>query len=96
MMVVDVPLYEPEVAGGTPVKGTWTPAVLPTGAAAWMWAAVAAADRPEKLSVQVDVEVDWSNVNEMLPVPWLALGGTSLDPARAAVHWIRLLTAWTG
>lgn len=61
-----------------------------------MWAAVAGAARPEKVSDQVDVEVDWSNVNVMEPVPGLAFGGTSFVPLKVAVHVISPTVAWAG
>ena len=96
LSVVVVPLYEPEVAAGTPVKGTTTPALLPGGAGAWMWAAVAGDVRPAKVSDQVDVEVDGSNVNVMLPVAVLVVGGTSLSPASVPVQEISPVAAWTG
>jgi hypothetical protein len=91
--VVVVPLKEPEVAAGTPVKGTTTPALLPGGAGAWMWAAVAGDARPENVSVHVEVEVDGSNVNVIEPVPSLVVGGTSLPPARVAVQEISPVAA---
>lgn len=84
------------MAAGTPVKGTWTAAFEPGGAGEWMWAAVAGAERPEKVSVQVDFDVDWSNVNVMVPVAALVFGGTSLVPTKVAVHWITPPTAWAG
>jgi hypothetical protein len=61
-----------------------------------MWAAVAGVVRPAKVSDQVDVDVDWSNVNVMLPVPRLAFGGTSLVPARVAVQVISPPVAYAG
>jgi len=60
LSVVVEPEYEPDTARGTPVNVTTTPIFVPGGAGAWMWAAIAGADRPEKVSVHVDVEVDWS------------------------------------
>lgn len=57
LRVVVVPLNEPAVAAGTAVNGTTTPTETPGGAGAWMWAAVAGAVRPVKVSDQVDVEV---------------------------------------
>jgi hypothetical protein len=61
-----------------------------------MWAAVAGVVRPEKVSDQVDVDVDESNVKMMLPVPKLTFGGTSLVPANIAVHWMSGVTARAG
>ena len=52
--------------------------------------------RLANVSVQVDVEVDWSNVNVMLPVPGLVFAGVSLVPSKVAVHWITLPAAWAG
>jgi hypothetical protein len=86
LRVVVEPEYEPDRALGTPVNGTTTPIFIPGGAGAWMWAAVAGPVRPEKISVHVDVEVDWSNVNVMKPVAAVITAGTSLLPVKVAVH----------
>jgi hypothetical protein len=96
LRVVVEPEYEPDTARGTPVNVTTTPIFMPGGAGAWMWAANAGADRPEKVSVHVDVEVDWSNVNVMKPVATVLTGGTSLLPVKVAVHIIMLPAAWAG
>jgi len=94
MIVVDEPEKLPDVAAGAPVNGTWTAATEPGSAGEWTWAAVAGAERPEKVSVHVDVDVDWSNVKVMVPVAVLAFGGTSSAPTKAPVHWITSPDAW--
>ena len=86
MRVVVEPKNVPDTVFGTPLNGTTTGELEPGGAGAWMWAAVARADRPEKVSVHVDTEVDWSNVNVMEPVAAVLTGGTSLLPIKVAVH----------
>src|SRR5258708_36760568 len=80
----------PDVALGKGVNGTATISLTPTGPQQWMWAALAGAVSPVKLS-SMDKKLPL-RMKVPNPVPGLPVGGTSLDPRSVAVG----VMVWAG
>src|SRR5262249_14722722 len=78
-----------------------TPALIPTGAKPWIWAAVALVPKPEKDPLKVTAPVAMLSVALHDPVAVLALVGTSCAPfiaphrAPAGQPAWRLEYSWT-
>src|SRR5450432_1413733 len=77
---VAVPVIGLEIGPG---NGTTTPALLPAAAGPWKWPAVTGPVVPEYVTVHFRVVPSRSTL--AVPVPALALGGTSFAPVRGTV-----------